>query len=108
MNQLRLWQQGISFENPYLDDKQLPFLMQTMESDPSLSLWVIGYAEIGENQKVADVMKISEKAVNAFRIEISRQLNISAERIIIKNIGPFGQKPEGNTAATWFQLYLLQ
>jgi|GEM_PF-1575384 len=108
MSQLRLWQQGVSFEKPDLDNKQLPFLMQTMESNPSLSLWVVGYAEVAENQKVVDVMNTSEKAVNAFSVEIGRQLNVSAERIIIINIGPFDQKPEGYTAATWSRIYLLQ
>ena len=107
MKQLRLWQQGISFEKPSLNDEQLTFLIRAMDNNPDLSLWLVGFAEIRDDQKVVDVMDMSEKAVSAFRIEVSRKLNISAERIIIKNIGPFDQKPEGNTA-TWFRLYLLQ
>jgi len=108
INQLRLWQQGVSYEKPSLSVEQLAFIKQTLDSNKSLSLWLAGFSENRDGQKVMDVMNASEKALSALRIEISRQLNISAERIMVKNIGPFGHKPEGYTATTWFRIYLLQ
>jgi len=108
MNQLHLWQQGISFEKPSLSVEQLAFIKQALNSNQDLSLWLVGFTEILEGQKVMDALNTSKKAVNAFHIELGRQLNVSAERIIIKNIGPFDHKPEGYTEATWSRIYLLQ
>jgi len=107
-NQLRLWQQGITFEKPYLKDEQLAFIKQTLAGNKSLSLWLVGFADMSEGKKVTDAMNASEKALNIVREEISRQLNLSDERIKVKNIGPFDLKPKKYVAATWFRLYLLQ
>jgi len=107
-NKLRMWQQGIYFEKPDLNDEQLAFIRQALDSDELLSLWVVGFAEILEGQKVIDAINTSEKTLSAVKVDLSRQLNQNSGRIMVKNIGPFGLKPENYVAATWFQLYLLQ
>jgi len=107
-DQLRKWQKGVPFERPYLDDEQLAFLSQALDSNKSLSLWVVGFADISEGQKVTDAITVSEKALNTFSVEINRQLNLDAGRVMVKNIGPFDLKPENYAATTWFRLYLLQ
>ena len=107
-DQLRQWQQGVPFEKLSLDEEQLLFIKQELDSNSSLSLWVVGSAEMLDGQKVADTMSLSEKALNVFKIEISRQLDINSDRIMVKNLGPFGHNLEGYSSSTWFRIYLLQ
>ncbi|MFT5716128.1 MAG: hypothetical protein ACI9T7_000301 [Oleiphilaceae bacterium] len=107
LSQLSTWQQGVPYEKGLLKEESVAFIKQALRRDKALSMWIVGFNDISKGQKLLDEMNATEKSLNNFKIEISQQFNINAERIMVKNIEPFGSKETKGLAGTRFQIYLL-
>ena len=104
----QLWEQGVLIESPLLNEHQLTFIKDALLNDDDLSLWVLGFSDMLQEQNVKDAISLSDKALKSFKQDVSRQLSVDTDRIMVKNIGPFSKKPENYTLSTWYQLYLLK
>ena len=105
---LSLWQQGVFLAKPMLNTQQLAFLKNILAQDNRLSLWLMAYTDNIKGQKVLDASLVSKKALDDFSDEMTQILNIRADRLNKKNIGPFGDKPKELHSNIWFRLFLKQ
>ena len=105
--QLKVWEQGVYFEKPELSDEQIAFITQALNDNKSLKLWLASYRVLPKAHTVPELMGKSEQALTQFKAILAKQLNIDEGRVKTKNVGPFYNQSDNQSAVEWFRIYLL-